>query len=221
MPLQQNIAVNGDKNKRQITSVRLTEDFRKRGWNFRKKMGWGDTGWVECPYEFKNLSSACLKLPCKPSYTIFFFFHEETNFKEKTKAFGFVLGIFWRRLFIIFFVEHLSCCFYHSLQKQNCKAIFHLFSYGYLGDNLLDWKIPSLYSANDRLLRAKKANKPKLCSTFGEYTFVLCKCVLFESNLIYIEPSTDFRVILGLERSLGHNFFCPRLQEKTCCFPVF
>lgn len=66
-----NIAVNGDKNTRQITSVRLTEDFRKRGWNFRKKMGWGDTGWVECPYEFKNLSSACLKLPYKPSYTIF------------------------------------------------------------------------------------------------------------------------------------------------------
>lgn len=118
----------------------------------------------------------------------FFFMRKQISKKKKTKGVVFVLGIFWRRLFIFFFffVEHLSCCFYHSLQKQNCKAIFHLFSYGYLGDNLLDWKIPSLYSANDRLLRAKKANKPKLCSTFGEYTFVLCKYVLFESNLIYI-----------------------------------
>lgn len=122
------------------------------------------------------------------------FFYEEKNFKGmKTNRRGwFCFRDFFDKAFYFFFlVEHLSCCFYHSLLEQNCKAIFHLFSYGYLGYNLLDRKIPFFYFYwdNDRLLRAKKAKNPKsirFCNTFREYTFVLCKYVLFLSNLIYI-----------------------------------
>lgn len=125
----ENIAINGDKNKRQVSSVHLAEDFRKSSWNFRKKK-WAEETQDELNVSMNSKSSLQLfwnyHINHLTQYSCKFFFMRKkiSKIKKTNKRVWFCFRDFLIRLFITFFVEHVSCCFTSLYRTKIVKQFF-------------------------------------------------------------------------------------------------